>query len=167
MNAGSSICPPGFFNKLAVSKEDCYPCYCSELTDTCSSADLYLSALPPPTGVYQLVSRDPSTARTTVLQRLKPELKSSTVQRLYVATRAGLGDTGVPYFSLPQSHTGNQLKSYGGYLKFTLSFEGEGSPINEPMIVVQVTNISLRYKEIKTKRLISNWRYSVEQVYWG
>jgi len=49
-----------------------------------------------------------------------------------------LEDKGIPYFSMPNSHTGNLLKSYGGYLKFSLSYAGEGNLINEPMIIIQV-----------------------------
>ena len=128
------------------------PCYCSELSDTCSSADLYFSKLPPPAGIFQLISRDPVTLSTVLIRRLTPEIKSVSSQRLYLLNKSMLEDKGVPYFSMPNSHTGNLLKSYGGYLKFSLSYAGEGNLINEPMIIIQVG------LDIQTKILILGLR---------
>jgi len=34
-----------------------------------------------------------------------------------------------PYFSFPDGYLGNQLKSYGGYIKYTVRYEGSGDPI--------------------------------------
>lgn len=34
-----------------------------------------------------------------------------------------------PYFKFPDSYLGNQLKSYGGYIKYTVRYEGNGDPI--------------------------------------
>ena len=138
VNAGESVCPSGYFNNEALTRENCLPCYCSEISNTCSSADLYFSSLPPPAGIFQLISRDPVTLATVRIRKLVPEIKSVSSQRFYLTNKANLEDNGVPYFSLPNSHTGNQLKSYGGSLKFSLSYAGEGSLINEPMIVIQV-----------------------------
>ena len=134
------MCPAGSFNSQAVSAEDCIRCDCARLTDICSSADLYLAQLPPPAGIFQLVTRNPATLETSSVRRLAPILSGNS-QRLYAQTRSFLPDNGVPYFSLPSSHTGNQLKSYGGYFRFSLSFAGEGNLIDEPLIVIQVGHI--------------------------
>lgn len=34
-----------------------------------------------------------------------------------------------PYFKFPESYLGNQLKSYGGYIKYIVRYEGNGDPI--------------------------------------
>lgn len=35
-----------------------------------------------------------------------------------------------PYFKFPENYLGNQLKSYGGYLNYTVRFEGSGNRIS-------------------------------------
>ncbi len=68
-------------------------------------------------------------------------------QTLYVRSLTALGDSGrrVPYFSLPASHTGNQLKSYGGYLRFQLTYRGEGAPLAGPLFIIQVRRQSYNF----------------------
>ena len=36
---------------------------------------------------------------------------------------------------------GNQIRSYGGYLRFNLAFEGQGEPMDEPMVILQVIDV--------------------------
>jgi len=46
-----------------------------------------------------------------------------------------------PYFKFPESYLGNQLKSYGGYIKYTVRYEGNGDPITFiPDIILIVRN---------------------------
>jgi hypothetical protein len=45
---------------------------------------------------------------------------------------------GFPYFALPQSVLGNQVKSYGGYLMYGLTYNGRQINLNEPDILVIV-----------------------------
>ena len=44
---------------------------------------------------------------------------------------------GTPYFQLPQSMMGNQIKSYGGYITYTLSFNGP-MQISAPDLIIIV-----------------------------
>lgn len=44
----------------------------------------------------------------------------------------------LPYFIIPENFYGNQLKSYGGYLKYNLKFEGYGRPVNTPDVIITV-----------------------------
>jgi hypothetical protein len=46
-----------------------------------------------------------------------------------------------PYFALPENYHGNQLKSYGGYLKYTVRFEGQGNPISAPDVILSVSSL--------------------------
>jgi hypothetical protein len=95
-------------------------------------------------GIFQLVSVD-----TTALNSRSPILLDTSFlkslrgggQSLLVRSLTGLEDLargGLPYFSLPSSHTGNQIKSYGGVLRFQLSYRGEGSPAVGPLVIIQV-----------------------------
>ena len=63
--------------------------------------------------------------------------KSSTPGRLYLPIRS-IPTDGVTYFAMPPSHTGNQLKSYGGYIRLSLSYQGNGNPLKDPHIIIQV-----------------------------
>jgi hypothetical protein len=42
---------------------------------------------------------------------------------------------------MPENYHGNQLKSYGGYLKYTVRHEGQGHPISAPDIILSVSNL--------------------------
>lgn len=46
-----------------------------------------------------------------------------------------------PYFALPEVYYGNQLKSYGGYIKYVVEFGGTGSQLNIPDVILTVRNI--------------------------
>lgn len=51
---------------------------------------------------------------------------------------SGSGDQGVVYFDLPPRNKGNQVKSYGGFLKFDLRFSGGGRPDQGPDVILKV-----------------------------
>jgi len=47
-----------------------------------------------------------------------------------------------PYFKFPESYLGNQLKSYGGYITYTVRYEGNGDPITfTPDIILIVRHL--------------------------
>lgn len=48
----------------------------------------------------------------------------------------------VPYFAMPENYNGNQLKSYGGYLKYKIRFTGPREPNNAPDIILKVSSYS-------------------------
>lgn len=45
----------------------------------------------------------------------------------------------LPYYSLPEDFHGNQLKSYGGYFKYEIEYNGQGRPVNAPDIILVVS----------------------------
>lgn len=46
-----------------------------------------------------------------------------------------------PYFKFPESYLGNQLKSYGGFIKYVVRYEGNGDLITfTPDIILIVRN---------------------------
>lgn len=47
-----------------------------------------------------------------------------------------------PYFKLPENYLGNQLKSYGGYINYTVRFEGSENQISFiPDIILIVRHV--------------------------
>lgn len=44
-----------------------------------------------------------------------------------------------PYFAMPENYLGNQLKSYGGYLKYNVKFNGYGRPNDGPDVILSVS----------------------------
>lgn len=44
----------------------------------------------------------------------------------------------VPYYSLPVEYKGNQLKSYGGSIRYQVEYDGTGNPNTAPDIIVKV-----------------------------
>lgn len=44
----------------------------------------------------------------------------------------------VPYFALPENYHGNQLKSYGGFLKYTVRHGNTGRPVEGPDVILTV-----------------------------
>ena len=145
VNTGDRVCGNEDFNSLASTADECIPCFCFGVTSQCSSAEMYHSSLPPPQGTFNLVSVDFSGGRTA---RVGPGLLSPTFvsavaggQKVYLSERSPLGPA-TPYFSLPSSHTGRQLNSYGGYLRFKTSYTGQGSPVRTPIVVITVTTVT-------------------------
>ena len=50
------VCGPGTFNTEASRPEQCIECYCSGQADLCTSSDLHISVLPPPSASFTLES---------------------------------------------------------------------------------------------------------------
>lgn len=44
-----------------------------------------------------------------------------------------------PYYAMPSDFHGNQLKSYGGFFRYDIEFNGAGTPINAPDIILVVS----------------------------
>ena len=53
------------------------------------------------------------------------------------------------YFSLPDSHKGNRLTLYGGFLRYKINYKGAGSrAINGPDVIVVVSSVYDVFNEI-------------------
>ena len=48
----------------------------------------------------------------------------------------------VPYFALPENYHGNQLKSYGGYLRYNIYHGNSGRPIPGPDVILSVSKFN-------------------------
>ena len=137
--SGGGVCPPGTFNRGAITPDECLNCWCSGLTDQCSSAEMSRSVLPPPTAVFHLVSVNP---RTSTISKIRTRdtfvsQESDVSQRMY-SSSLSVTENGIPYFSLSPPYSGNLLKSYGGFIRYSLSYSGEGSLLQAPQVIIQV-----------------------------
>lgn len=46
---------------------------------------------------------------------------------------------------MPENYHGNQLKSYGGYLKYNVRFDSRGRPLNRAPDVILTVSTKLSY----------------------
>ena len=145
VNTGAGVCGPGSFNSEARTRDQCLSCHCSGVTDSCKSSDLYLSTLPPPSGVFQIISVELPSFRPPlpgpVQQDLEKYLRRTrdNQQRLMIAQVSE--DSDPLYLALPPSHAGNLLKSYGSRLMFKLKFSGSDMElIDAPTVIIKVSN---------------------------
>lgn len=59
-----------------------------------------------------------------------------------------------PYYALPNEYQGNQLKSYGGSIKYQVEYQGRGPSNEAPDIIIEGNNITLTYRH--PSRLLPN-----------
>lgn len=151
----ADICIDEEYNSAAVSPADCIPCFCFDHTKECTSSSLYVSQLPPPTDQFQLI-----TMRTESVRRLfssrdagasgaanRPYLRSPNSNEGIQAYRRDFNSRSeVAYFNLPPSHRGYQLLSYGGYIKYRVTYRGSGSSVRVPDVILRGNGITLYHE---------------------
>lgn len=138
------VCQNGFFNDQATRPDECINCFCFGASTQCKSANLFTYAIPPPVTSLTVVGvHGPWTGQRSIriTEFDKHDLLAT---RHGVQLRlANLPVSGeLPYYSLPQDYLGNQLKSYGGSLKYDVEFSGQGSPNSAPDVIITVRLIS-------------------------
>ncbi|KAK4879912.1 hypothetical protein RN001_008058 [Aquatica leii] len=147
VNGGQPICPKGTFNEDAHRTEECISCFCFGATSDCKSADLFIYQLQPPFDAHKYlgVRVDPYSGvidirDEPIYRGSQPKITPVGRNGVHALLAAPYGDLAqpdvLPYFVLPENFNGNQLKSYGGYLKYKLHYEGYGRPINAPDVII-------------------------------
>uniref|UniRef100_A0A182QPA6 Basement membrane-specific heparan sulfate proteoglycan core protein n=1 Tax=Anopheles farauti TaxID=69004 RepID=A0A182QPA6_9DIPT len=128
------VCQHGTFNSNARDTSDCINCFCFGVTTTCNSADLYTYALKPPVSSLTIVGVEGPWNGRRELNVGEFENHNLTAQRHGVQLRLTNLVSGrrTPYYSLPEEYRGNQLKSYGGSIRYDVEYDGQGRPINAP-----------------------------------
>lgn len=153
VNPGRSVCPDGYFNEEARDPKDCINCFCFGVSSSCRSAELFTYQLPPPFDLHKYVGvhiepssgvvdvRDDSSL-TSIQPSVTPISSRNGVHAVVDSSRLRYAPSGIiPYFSMPENYHGNQLKSYGGDLKYTLHYEGHGRPTSgAPDVILEVKN---------------------------
>ncbi|XP_037075728.1 basement membrane-specific heparan sulfate proteoglycan core protein-like isoform X4 [Pollicipes pollicipes] len=146
VSGSGGICQPPDFNSAALTNADCQRCFCFGATTDCFSAGLSISELPEPNPSdisLRSVSSyspdfiiEPATGDSSRYLRFGPGGAVQVVSPPFV--------DGSLYFSMPPSHTGPQLKSYGGYLRYTLSPPG-GADRRQPAVILSGNGLVIWY----------------------
>ncbi|TGZ46957.1 Basement membrane-specific heparan sulfate proteoglycan core protein [Temnothorax longispinosus] len=145
-----NVCPRGKFNSEAKTAEECISCFCFGVATECRSANLFTYQIPPPFDRQKIVSVE-----------IVPTIKihgdvSNQISQIRPLGRDGVqllesfsNDLNIynnPYFALPETYHGSQLKSYGGYLRYSIRHSGNGTPNNAPSVILSGNNYILIHK---------------------
>ncbi|XP_031342212.1 basement membrane-specific heparan sulfate proteoglycan core protein isoform X8 [Photinus pyralis] len=147
VNGGAPICPKGTFNEEARNQDECISCFCFGATADCRSADLFIYQLQPPFNAHKYlgVRVDPYSGVVDIRDEpiyrgAEPKVSPVGQNGVHAVLAAPYGDLAqsdvLPYFDLPDNFVGNQLKSYGGYLKYKLRYDGYGRPLTAPDVIL-------------------------------
>nr|XP_045613717.1 basement membrane-specific heparan sulfate proteoglycan core protein-like isoform X12 [Procambarus clarkii] len=151
------VCQPPQFNAAAVNPQDCLTCFCFGATDQCYSTDRYITQLPhPKSDSFSLVgvNRDQFQGNYVIRASQYPlssryaSAQSDIAVQLNV-DRSKLGGPSdlLVYFSLPDSHKGQQLTTYGGFLRYKIKYSSAGAAqdIRGPDVIIMGNNITLMH----------------------
>lgn len=140
----SSVCPVGKFNAEARRADECISCFCFGVATECSSANLYTYQLPLPVDRYKVV---PVEVRPEIRVPLDTNYTETVPVNAYNYHAQSLNNdiyrSTVVYFGLPEHFNGNQLKSYGGYLHYDVSYSGNGAGNDAPALIVTGNDITI------------------------
>lgn len=80
-------------------------------------------------------------------------VKENEAIQVFTVNNSRNSDDIYPYFKFPKNYSDNQLKSYGGYIRYTVRYEGNGETIGFiPDIILIVRDISV---QIQNNNLIT------------
>ncbi|XP_055304959.1 basement membrane-specific heparan sulfate proteoglycan core protein isoform X6 [Sitodiplosis mosellana] len=128
-------CRPGTYNLDPANPLGCTECFCSGATRSCSASRLYRQQIP----AIIFDDKFPLTNRIGDVQSKEEPVIDFATNKL--SNRIYDGNT--YYWSLPQRFLGNQLKSYGGYLSFSIENEAYGTYIPDQDIIIRGNGLTL------------------------
>ncbi|KRF94153.1 uncharacterized protein Dmoj_GI15893, isoform F [Drosophila mojavensis] len=133
----NQVCEAGFFNMLARSTEECIKCFCFGVASSCDSANLFTYAIQPPILSHRVVTVDLTPYQQIVIN----EGSGHSLLTLHHGVQFRASDVQynsreTPYLALPSEYMGNQLKSYGGELRYEVNYLGSGRPISGPDAII-------------------------------
>ncbi|KAG5900605.1 hypothetical protein JTB14_017460 [Gonioctena quinquepunctata] len=155
-----NVCKPGYFNVQARTEGECIKCFCFGHTSSCRSADLFTFQFQPPFDSLKLLGARIDPYSGVVDIRDEPIYRGSQPILTQVGpqgVRATIPDRGelaqqnvIPYFALPESYHGNQLKSYGGYITYSVKHFNRGYPLPGPDIIISGNGYTLLHQSPNT-----------------
>lgn len=189
-------CPAGSFNDEALSHSECVNCFCFGITNNCKGSKLFktqvwhdnigtmslllfihfvLSFLQNTPSLNQLkiinVYVDPATF-VTEIQSASAALyqiniyENDAVQVTTVGNDSRRSENVYPYFKVSDNFLGNQIKSYGGYIQYTVRYEGKGNSIRfTPDIVLMVSDFIENLKITPSKYWNCHYRETELNLY--
>ncbi|XP_062714560.1 basement membrane-specific heparan sulfate proteoglycan core protein isoform X8 [Aedes albopictus] len=147
VTGNATVCRSGYFNSKARHPNECINCFCFGVSNQCQSADLYTYALHPRVTSLTIVGVEgPWSGQRQITEG---EFSNHDL----VATRHGVQlrlanivpSRQIPYYSLPVEYIGNQLKSYGGSVRYTVEYDGSGRPNTAPDMIIKGNGFTLLY----------------------
>ncbi|XP_070144253.1 basement membrane-specific heparan sulfate proteoglycan core protein isoform X4 [Drosophila kikkawai] len=144
----TDVCEAGFFNMLARKADECVKCFCFGVATSCDSANLFTYAIQPPILSHRVVSVELSPHRQIVINEAAPGQDLLTLHHgvQFRASNVHFGGRETPYLALPTEYMGNQLKSYGGNLRYEVNYMGNGRPINGPDVIITGNRFTLTHR---------------------
>lgn len=145
----NAVCPAGYFNEEARTEAECIKCFCFGQSTQCRSANLFIYQFQPPFDTLKMLGVRIEQATGMV------EIRDEPIYRNAQPDMNRLGRNGVhvqlppygqvtsndlvPYFAMSENYHGNQLKSYGGYLRFSVLQNNRGYPTPGPTVILTVS----------------------------
>nr|XP_056721446.1 basement membrane-specific heparan sulfate proteoglycan core protein [Euleptes europaea] len=140
-----SSCRAHHFHLNAESRDGCLPCFCMGVTQQCTSSSYYRDLvtspfLPGNTQGFSLVNRQHNiriqTGFTVEMSAEGPQLSYGRFGQLRQESY---------YWQLPEIYLGDKVGSYGGRLRYTLSYDagGRGSSLPDPNVQITGNDITL------------------------
>nr|CAB3263371.1 laminin subunit alpha-2 [Phallusia mammillata] len=139
---GCSQCKTGYFNMQRDNPSGCERCYCSGVALNCASADLRWSTIHTN---HNWEVRDRRNRRR-VTPQFDYDLNEPYVEHGQTARDLG---TAMYYWAAPVQYLGERLSSYGGTLRYTVSYDilqgSQALPIQDADVIMEGNGRSLTY----------------------
>ncbi|XP_066911984.1 basement membrane-specific heparan sulfate proteoglycan core protein-like [Clytia hemisphaerica] len=133
-------CKKGTYYLHKKNKDGCLTCWCSGVSDVCTSSRYYRNSIPLDNvkGIRVTDFQEFLNIREGFYYNAMKELVLTKIQKL--------SDI-VLYWDLPDKFTGNQLSTYGGAIKYTISYDADesGKPYSNIDIKMVGKNMILLY----------------------
>lgn len=162
------LCQPPLFNDLATDTLDCLRCFCFHLTDTCYSSSiepftiylndqmkLKIAAIELTNNGYRDVTQTYPPNQNTI--QLDPLTREHSIDSTIASSNTP--NNVYFYWRLPQPFLGNQLMSFGSYLKYSIRYQKPliPEPSELPDIIIRGNNITMyHYKKYSNFYLSTN-----------
>ncbi|XP_035226040.1 basement membrane-specific heparan sulfate proteoglycan core protein-like isoform X3 [Stegodyphus dumicola] len=131
----AGVCRPPLFNEKATVSSDCLRCFCFGVTEACYSSSLHLISIPLQTEISIVaLQKDARGNYEDVGQRYPPNqnaIQYNSANREYKVEGHVRNDAPLDvyyYWSLPPEFLGNQLNSYGGYIRYIFRYSAPFLP---------------------------------------
>nr|XP_014348776.1 PREDICTED: basement membrane-specific heparan sulfate proteoglycan core protein [Latimeria chalumnae] len=165
-----SACRPGYFHLSSENQEGCTPCFCMGVIQQCSSSNYYRNVVTSPffPGNFQnfaLVNRQRSIRITT---DFTVEVGSDGTQLSFSRPDQLVQESF--YWQLPEIYQGDKVGSYGGSLRYTLSYNAgaRGSQVPDADVQIIGNDITLvaHHREQLQPRERKSFQIRFLEQYW-
>ncbi|XP_050725715.1 laminin subunit alpha-like isoform X5 [Eriocheir sinensis] len=138
-------CRPGSYNLEESNPDGCTKCFCFGKSDYCSSADVYWAAVEDDdisrwsvVVVEQAQGFQSGASLTFSSLSVPPVYYQDLIQQDLEGVEDYFPGAQV-FFTAPPSYLGNHVKSYGGYLRYSLVFvrANEGTEVSGPTVLLK------------------------------